>query len=167
MAFLPDIRFAPKRTLEPSELFTLPIPSALQRRWRIAEGVHALIFRVALPATPLRGRRQQFVVLRNATPARQKLHLLPVADLTGDAIDRRSYAVENDDRALCILQNRLVILIRLFAGLKFEVFARFTSPIDLALTVVIGLNVAFEPPKERPRPLPPRRHSRRRVRPRR
>ena len=95
-------------------------------------------------------------------------HFLPVADfLTRNAIDRRSYAVENDDRALCILQNRLVILIRLFAGLKFEVFARFTSPIDLALTVVIGLNVAFEPPKERPRPLPPRRHSRRHVRPRR
>ena len=42
-----------------------------------------------------------------ALAARQELHFLPVADfLTGRAVDRRSDAVEDDDRTLCIHQDR-------------------------------------------------------------
>jgi hypothetical protein len=62
-------------------------------------------------------------------PARQELHFLPVADfLTGYAVDRRSHAVENDDRAPCVLQNRLVFIVELLAGLKVEIFPRLASP---------------------------------------
>jgi hypothetical protein len=60
-----------------------------------------------LLAKPLRRGRQQLVFLRHAEPARQKLHFLPVADfLTRHPIDRRSHAIENDHRALSVLQNR-------------------------------------------------------------
>jgi hypothetical protein len=93
---------------------------------KIAEGVAFLIFRVALLAKPLRRRRQQLVFHHDALPARQELYFLPVADfLTGHAVDRRSYAVENDDRALCVLQDRLIFLVELFAGVKVEIFAGF------------------------------------------
>jgi hypothetical protein len=69
-----------------------------------------------------KGGRQPF--LHNALPAWQELHLLPVADFpTGNAIDRRSYTVENDDRALCVPQNRLVVFVQLLAGFKVEIFA--------------------------------------------
>jgi hypothetical protein len=40
--------------------------------------------------------------------------------LTGDAIDRRSYPVGNDNRAFCVLQNRLIFFVQLLAGLKVE-----------------------------------------------
>ena len=119
---------------------------------QIAEGVAFLVLSVALLAKPLRRRRQEFVFLHHALPARQELHFLPVADfLTGYAVDRRSYAVENDDRALCILQNRLVIVAQLLAGLKVEIFPRLAAPVDLALAVVIGLYLLFQPGKERVR----------------
>jgi hypothetical protein len=82
------------------------------------------------------------------------LHFLPVADfLTGNAIDRRSSGVENDDRALCILQNRLVLVVQLFAGVKVEILARLFAPVDLAFAVVIGLYVPFQLGKERVRVL--------------
>jgi len=75
----------------------------------------------------------------------QERHSLPAAGFpTGDAIDRCSYAVKNDDRALCFLQNRLVFLVELFAGLKFEVLARLAPPLDLTLAIVTGLDVRFQ-----------------------
>jgi hypothetical protein len=52
------------------------------------------------------------------------------------------------DRALCVLQNRLVILVELFAGVKVEIFAPVFAPVDLALAVV-GLDVPLELGKER------------------
>jgi hypothetical protein len=52
----------------------------------------------------------------SARRPRQELHFLPVADfLTGYTVDGCSYAVENDDRTLCVLQDRLVFLVELFA----------------------------------------------------
>src|SRR5215218_7746739 len=62
--------------------------------------------------------------------------------------DRRRYPpsflpFENDDRALCVLQNRLVFFIQLFAGLKVEIFAGFPAPVGLALAGEIGLYVAL------------------------
>jgi hypothetical protein len=76
-----------------------------------------------------------------------KLHFLPVADfLTGYAIDRRSYAVKDDDRTLCVLQDRPIFLIELFAGFKVEIFAGLAAPIDLALTVVIAFTRRFRRP---------------------
>jgi hypothetical protein len=63
-----------------------------------------------LLARPLRGRRQKFVFLGDAEPSRQELHFLSAADfLTGDAIDRYSYAVEDDDRTLSVLQDRPIL----------------------------------------------------------
>jgi hypothetical protein len=68
-------------------------------------------------------------------------HFLPVADfLTGHAIDRRSDTVTDDDRALCVLQDRLICLVEQFAGVKVEIFARRRQ---LALAVVIGLYLPF------------------------
>lgn len=67
-----------------------------------------------------------------------------VADfVTGYAIDRRSYAVENDDRALCVLQDRLIFFVELVADLKVEIFARLSAPFDLALAVVVGFDPLF------------------------
>jgi hypothetical protein len=82
--------------------------------------------------------------------ARQELHLLPVADfLTSHAVDRRSDAVENDDRTLCVHQNRLIVLVELFAGLEVEILAGLAAPVDLALAVVIGFDVPLQLAKER------------------
>jgi len=69
--------------------------------------------------------------------------------LTGDAIDRCSYAVEDDDRALCVLQNRLIVPVQLFAGFEVEIFARPAAPSDLALAIVIGLYLPFQLAAER------------------
>jgi len=98
---------------------------------------------------------------------RRRLHFLPIADfLTGHAVDGCSYAVKDDDRALCVLQDRLIFLVELFAGVKVEIFARLAAPIDLALAVIIGLNEPFQLGKERVSVLlrvrsPQRRHCRR------
>ena len=116
---------------------------------QIAESVAFFVLSVALLAKPLRRSRQQLVFLRHAEPPRQELHFLPVADfLTGDAVDRCSYAVENDNRALCVLQNRLVVFVQLLAGFKVEIFASFSAPVGLAFAVIVGLYVALQPAKQ-------------------
>ena len=82
--------------------------------------------------------------------ARQILHLLPVADfLPGHGVDRRSDAVKDDDRTLCVHQARLIFLVELFAGFKVEIFARLAAPIDLAFAVEVGLYPLLEFVKER------------------
>jgi len=53
------------------------------------------------------------------------------------------------NRALCILQNRLFLIVKLIAGFKVEIFPGFAAPVDLAVAVVIGLYLPFELGKER------------------
>ena len=66
----------------------------------------------------------------------RELHLLPVADfLSGYAVDRRSDAVKDGDRALLVRQDRLIFLVELYAGFKAEIFARLAWAFDLALAV--------------------------------
>ena len=81
---------------------------------------------------------------------RRRLHFPRVADfLTGYAIDRRFDAVKDDDRALCVLQDRLIFLVELFVGFKVEIFARLFAPIDLAFAVVVRFDEPFQLAKER------------------
>ena len=58
-------------------------------------------------------------------------------------------ACKDDDRALCVLQDRLIILVELFAGLKVKILARLRAPVDLAFAVVVGFDLAFQLRKER------------------
>jgi hypothetical protein len=52
------------------------------------------------------------------------LDLLTVGDfLPGDAIDRDPDPVENDDRAICLLEDRLIFLVQLLADLEIEILA--------------------------------------------
>ncbi|MBR1205871.1 MULTISPECIES: hypothetical protein [unclassified Bradyrhizobium] len=112
----------------------------------VAEGVAFLVLSVALLPEPLRCRRRQFVDLYVTLGARQILDFLPIADLlASDAIDDGPDAVENDDRALCVRENVLVILGELFAGLKIEVLAGITPPFRLALAVEVMLAPLLQP----------------------
>jgi hypothetical protein len=78
------------------------------------------------------------------------LHFLPGANLlAGYAVNGRSDAVENDDRALGVRQDRLIFLVELFAGLKVEIFAGLAAPVDLPLAVAIGLYLPLELGKDR------------------
>ena len=54
---------------------------------------------------------------------------------------------------LCVLQNGLVVLVELFAGFEIKILARLFAPGDLALAVIVGLDVPFQLGKERIRVL--------------
>jgi hypothetical protein len=53
------------------------------------------------------------------------------------------------DQTLCILQDRLIFLVELFADLKVEIFSRLAAPIDLAFAVLVALDPPFQLGKER------------------
>jgi hypothetical protein len=51
----------------------------------------------------------------------------------------QQYLPRTDISGKSVLQDRLIFLVELFAGLRVEIFARLFGPVDLALAVVVGL----------------------------
>ncbi|MGJ5074563.1 hypothetical protein [Bradyrhizobium oligotrophicum] len=116
----------------------------------IPESVALLVFSVALLPEPLRRRGQQLVDLHGALLARQKLHLLPVCDLLpGDAVDRDADPVEYHDRPVHLLEDVLVILRQLLAGLEGEILPRLFPPMSLTVAIMVALEPALQHSKQR------------------